>query len=107
MGDILLGAGVLAVEIAVVGDEFLGRHLPRVVGILALLPPRDAIGEFLEMDGGRFGVILAAFREGLLVLPDFLRRSRTVKEQEIGRNAGIGRKYPIGQADNGVEVEFL
>lgn len=51
------------------------------------------------------GVILAAFRQRLLVVPDVPRRSRAVEEQEVGRDAGIGREHAVGQAHDGMQVD--
>ena len=107
MGDVFLGARVLAVQVAAVGQQLRGRHLPGRFIFLPVGPPLDQGGEFLELDGGCFGVVLAAFGERLFVIPDLAGRAGAVEEQDVGGDAGVGGKDTVGQADDGVEVEFL
>ena len=90
--DVFLGARVLAVEIAAVGQQFGGGHFPGVVRFLALVPPRDERREFLELDGRGFGVVLPAFGQRLFVIPDFACRAGAVEEQQVRRDAGRARK---------------
>ena len=63
--------------------------------------------EFLELDRRGFGVVLPAFWQRLLVIPDFARRAGAVEEQQIRRDAGVGREHAVRQPDDGVQVEFL
>ena len=107
MGDVLLGARVLAVEVAVVGEQFGGRHLPGAVVLLALAPPGQAGGELLELDRLGLGVVLPALGQGVLVVPDFLGRAGAVEEQQVRGDGGVGREDAVGQAHDGVEVELL
>ena len=113
MGDVFLGARVLAVEIAAVRHQFGGGHFPRTLVLFAficlagLAPPRLTVGKFLELDGRGFGVVLSAFGQRLFVIPDFARRPGAVEEQHVRRDAGVGREHAIGQPDDGVQVELL
>ena len=67
----------------------------------------QAAGEFLELDRLRLGVVLSALRQRLLVVPDLLRRTGAVEEEQIGRDARVRREDAVGQADDGVQVEVL
>ena len=53
------------------------------------------------------GVVLAAFGQRLLVVPDVLGRAGAVEEEQVRRDAGVGREDAVGQADDGVQVELL
>ena len=57
--------------------------------------------------GCGLGVVLPAFGQRLFVIPDFPRRAGAVEEQQVRRDARVGREHAVGQADDGVEVEFL
>src|SRR5438876_63231 len=107
MLEILFASGVLAVEIASVGDEFGRGDLPGEDVLHALVPPSDAIGELSELEGDGLGVVLPALGERLLIVPDVLRRPRAIEEEDIRWDAGVWRKHPVGQADDSVEVELL
>ncbi len=39
------------------------------------------------------------------LLPNFFGRARTVKKEQVGGDAGVGRKDAVGQADNAMQVE--
>ena len=78
-----------------------------MVVLLAVVPPLDAVGEFFELDGLGFGVVLPAFGQRLLVIPDLLVGPRAIEEQDIGRDARVGREHAVGQTDDGVEIEFF
>lgn len=103
----LLGARVFAVEIAAGCQQFGGGDFPCVFVFLAFFPPGDERREFLELEGRGLGVVFAAFGERVFVIPNLARRAGAVEEQKVGRNGGIGREYAIGQADDGVQIEFL
>ena len=53
------------------------------------------------------GVILAAFGQRLLVIPDVLRRPGAIEEEQVGRDAGVRGEDAVGQPDDGVQVEFV
>ena len=105
--EVHLGAGVLAVKVAVGVQQFFCRHLPRLIVFLALVPPLDAVVELVELHGLGLGVILATFGQRLFVIPDILRRAGAVEKQNIGRDAGVRREHAIGQTHDGVKVELL
>ena len=71
------------------------------------IPPFEAAGEFLELDGLGLGVVLPAFGKRLLVVPDFFGRMRAVEEHEIRRDAGVRSEDAVGKADDGVEIEVF
>ena len=77
MLEVSCGVGVLAVEVAAVGEQFGGGNFPGAVVLFALVPPLEAAGEFLELDRLGLGVVLPAFGQRLLVVPDFFRRMRS------------------------------
>ena len=111
--DVFLGARILAVEVAAIRQQFGGGNFPRLLiffphgAMTRLVPPCNERREFLELDGGGFGVVLPAFRQRLLVIPDFACRAGAVEEQQVRRDAGVGRKHAVRQPDDGVQVEFL
>ena len=107
MRDVIFGAWIFPVEIAPAGQQFGHRHFPREVIFFALVPPSHQRREILKLDRRGFRVIFPAFRQRLFVIPDFTRRPGAVKEQEVRRDAGVGRKNAIRQPDNGVQVEIL
>ncbi len=107
MLEVGCGVGVFAVEVAAVGEQFGGGNFPGAVVLFAVVPPLEAIGEFLELDGLGLGVVLPAFGQRLLVVPDFFGRAGAVEEEEVRRDARVGREDAVGQPDDGVEVEFL
>src|ERR1017187_4032193 len=107
MSDILFGPRVLSVEVATIGEQFRGGPLPRTLTFFPLLPPRQAIGEFLKLYWSGLGVVLPAFRKGLFVIPHIPSWPGSVEEQQICRNARIWRKYPIRQSDDRVRVELF
>ena len=74
---------------------------------LALVPPLQAWREFLELHGLGFGVVLPAFGQRLLVVPDVLGRAGAVEEEEIGGDRRVWGEDAVWQADDRVEVEFL
>ena len=101
------GVGVLAVEVAAVGEQFGGGNFSGAFIFLAALPPNQAAGEFLELDRLGFGIVLSAFGQRLFVVPDFFRRMGAVEEHEIGWDAGVGCEDAVGQPDDGVEIEVF
>src|ERR1041384_7175911 len=107
MLEIDFAARVLDVEIAAVLQNIGGGDLPGSVVLFALLPPGDAVGEFFELYRLSFGVVLPAFGQGLLVVPDVFRRAGTVEEHEIGGNAGVGCEDSVWQTDDRVKIEVL
>lgn len=58
--NVFVGVWVLAVEITVVDEQFGHGNFPSVLIFFALAPPGNQWREFLELDGGGFGVILPA-----------------------------------------------
>ncbi len=98
---------VLAIEVAVCGQQFFRRDSPGPVVLLPFVPPGQAGLEFLVLEGLGLGVVLPAFRQGVLVIPDLFCRSGAVEEEQVRRNTRIGCKYTVRQADNGVEAEFF
>ena len=111
MRHVFFGAGILAVQVAAVGENLGGADFPCAVGFLALgselAPPLDAIDEVFKLNRRGLGVIFPAFGQRLLIIPDVLRRPGTVEKQNVRRNARVGRKDSVGQANNRVEVEVL
>ena len=101
------GVGVFAVEVAAVGEQFGGRNFPGAVVFFAFIPPFEAAGEFFELDGLGLGVVLPAFGERLLVVPDFFGRMGSVEEHEIRRDAGVRSEDTVGKADDGMEIEVF
>ena len=57
--------------------------------------------------GCGLGVVLPAFGQRLLVVPDFFRRPGAVEEQQVGRDARVRREHAVGQPDDRVQVEVL
>ena len=98
---------VFAVEVAVVGQQLLDRHLPGAVVLLALVPPGQAGLELLELERLGLGVVLPALGQRVLVVPDLLRRAGAVEEEEVRGDAGVWGEHAVGQPDDGVQVELL
>ena len=108
MRDVFLGARILAVEIAAVGQQFGGGNFPGAFVFFSLGATMPMHSRRIPRTGSaRFGVVLPAFGQRLFVIPDFARRAGAVEEQDVRRDAGVGREHAVGQADDGVQVEFL
>ncbi len=107
MGDVVFGTGVFLVEITVVFEQLRRGNFPRSVVLSSLIPPRDAVGEFLKLNRGGLGVVLSSLRQWLLVVPDILRGAGSVEEQNVCGNAGLGSKHAVGQSHDRVQIEFL
>ena len=101
------GAGVLAVEVAAGREQLRGGDFPGPVVFLPFVPPFEAVGEFLELDGLGLGVVLPAFGQRLLVVPDLFGRAERSKNSEVRRDARVGSEDAVGQADDGVQVEVF
>src|ERR1035437_9046327 len=43
----------------------------------------------------------------MFVVPNIVCGTRAIEEEDVSRNSGVGRKHPIGEANNSVQVEFL
>jgi len=107
MRYIFLGMRILSIKVAIVGQQFGGGDFPGVIILFPLLPPVQTGLELLELEGLGFGVVLAAFGQWLLVIPNFLCWAGSVEEEEIRRYAGVRSENAVGQADDGVKVEIL
>lgn len=107
MGDVFFGTRVFSVEVAIVGEEFGSWNFPGPIVFFPFGPPGDAVGEFFELDGSGFGVVLFTFGQGLFVIPDVFGGAGAVEEKDIGGDAGVGSEDAVGEADDGVEVEFF
>ena len=105
--EIHFPARVLDVEVAAVLQNVGGGDFPGTVVLFALVPPGDAVGEFFKLNRLRLRVVLPAFRERLLVVPDGFRGAGSIEEQEIRRNACIGSENAVGKTHDGVQVEVL
>jgi len=71
------------------------------------LPHPFALGlKFLDADGLGLVVILHPRWIGMFVIPDFLRRLAFGEEQEVGLDAGVGRKHAVGQATMVCRLHF-
>src|SRR5205807_575246 len=53
----------------------------------------------------RFRVVLPAFGQRLLVIPDLSRWAYLLEEEKVGCDGGVRRKYSIGEADDRVQIE--
>jgi hypothetical protein len=71
------------------------------------MPPGKAGGEFLELERLSFRVLLSAFGEGVLVVPDLFSGAGAVEEKEVGRDACVRGEDAVGEADDGVEIKVL
>lgn len=96
MFEVLFAAGVLDVQVEAALHDPLYRHTPGPVVLYTILPPAQAGVELLELDRLGLGVVLPPLRERLLVVPDLPGRAGTVKEEEVGGDAGVGSKDPVG-----------
>ena len=107
MLEIYFSARVLDIEVTAVLENVSSGNFPGAVVLFALIPPGDAVGKFFELNRLGLGVVLPAFGQWLLVIPDIFGRPGAVEEDEIGWNARVGREDAVGQADNGVEIKVL
>ena len=107
MLEIHFAARVFDVEIAAILENVRSRDFPCSVVLFALLPPGNTVGKLFKLNRLRLGVVLPAFGERLLVVPDIFGGTGTVKEDEIGWNAGVGREDAVGQSHNRVEIEVF
>ena len=105
--EVHFAAWILDIEFATIFENVDGRDFPGSVVLFALVPPGDAVGKLFELDRLCFGVILPAFGERLLVVPDVFRGTGAVEEEEIRRNARVWSEDAVGQADDGVEIEVF
>ena len=105
--EVLLGARVLDVEVAAVRQDRRSGDLPSPLVLLAVVPPCQAVRELLELDRRGLGVVLAPLGQRLLVVPDVSRRAGAVEEEQVRRDARVGREDAVGQPDDGVQVELL
>ena len=105
--EIYFAARVLDVEVAVVLENVGGRHFPGAIVLFSFVPPGDAVCKIFKLNRLSFSVVLPAFGERLLVVPDIFRGAGAVEEHEIGWNARVGRKDAVRQSNNGVEIEVL
>ena len=55
----------------------------------------------------RLCIIFAAFWQGVLVVPNVLVRPRPLEEYYVRWDGGVGRKHPVRQSNNCVDVEFF
>ena len=58
-------------------------------------------------DAAVFGVLLDAFGEWELVVPDFFGGFAFGEENQVGVYSGIGVEHTLGQADDGVDITFF
>ena len=96
MLEVLFSVRILAVEVAVVGQQLIRRYLPCALVLLALRPPVEARLELIELDGLSLGVILPALGKGLLVLPDLAGRTGAIEQEQVGGDARVRRKHAVG-----------
>ena len=104
--DVLAGARVLDVEVAAVVADGLDGDTPGAVVFLAVGPPGEAVGELLETQWVGLGVLFAAIGQGLLVVPDLAGGAGAVEEEDVGRDCSVGGEDAVGQADDGMQIEF-
>ena len=107
MFEIKFAARVFDVEIATVFENVGSGDFPGLIVFFAFVPPGNTVGKLFKLNRLRLGVVLPAFGERLLVVPDIFGGTGTVKEDEIGWNAGVGREDAVGQADDGVEIKVF
>ena len=99
--QIFLPIGILDVQIITVPCDLLRRNPPGPFALGPVLPPGQAVGELLELQGLGLGVLLPSLRQGQLIVPDLLGRPGAIEEEQIGGNIGIGCKDAVGQPYNG------
>ena len=90
MGNVCLGSWIFTIEVAAIGEDLGGWNFPCAFILLSFTPPGDQRREFLKLDRSRLGVILSPLGKWLLVIPDITCRGRSVKEENISRDAGVG-----------------
>src|SRR5262249_33735814 len=93
--------------VGIVVQTILGRDFPGSFVFFSIIPPFEAVAEFLELDRLGFGVVLPAFGKRLLIVPDFFGGMGPVEEHEIRRNAGVWSEDPVGEADDGVKIKIF
>ena len=102
LGFLLCAMGIFYIQIEA-PLQILDLNLPRDVAFLALVPPLDERRELVELDGFGFGVALLALGQAVLPIPDFLRWSAFLEEEQV-RGDGGGEERGLRKADDGVEV---
>ena len=107
MCNVFLGPRVLAVEVATIGQQFGGGHLPGAIIFSTLVPPRNQRREFLELNRRGFGVVFPAFGQRLFVIPDVIRRFGAIEEQNIRLDACVGREDAGRKTYNSVKIELF
>ena len=107
MLEVYFAARVLDVEITAVLENIDGGDFPGLVVLFSLVPPGDAVGKFFELNRLGLRVVLSAFGERLLVVPDVFCGTGAIEEEKIRRNARVGSKDAVGEADDGVEIEVF
>ena len=83
--------------------QVLDLYLPSDFVLLALVPPFDCGGEFVELDGFGFGVTFLSFGQAVFVIPDFFGRGAFLEEEQVGGDGG-GMEGGLRKADDGVQV---
>ena len=107
MFEICSGVGVLAIEVAAVGEQFGSRNFPGAFVLFPVVPPLEAAGEFFELDRLSLGVVLSTFGRAAARSTRRLRLDESGRRKEVRRNARVGSEDTVGQADDGVEVEVF
>lgn len=109
MLEVFLGVGVLAVQVAVIGEQSLDGDAPSVSVLDAVLPPGNTLGEVFVLHRLGFAVAVASLWQGQFIIPDFTGTGRVVfvgrtgvEEEQVGWNAGVGGEDAIGQAHDGM-----
>src|SRR2546426_6966108 len=83
-------------RILVILQYIFGRHFPGALVLLSALPPFQAIREFFKLHGLSFRVLASTLRKRLLVIPNILCGTRTIKKEQIRWNRGIRCEHAIG-----------
>lgn len=110
--DLLFLVGKTAqVEVGVIGQDVLYRvdggagHAVFLKGFAGVPPGRDG-RKVLQAHGLGLGKGFVTFGQVNTVEPGLLGGAGLVEEQDIGGDAGVGRKNALGQADDGMQVVF-
>lgn len=96
--EVVAACGNLAYGVA------LGLGEVALEELVTVVPPRFDRVEVLEAHGLRLAEMLVALGHVEAVEPGLLGRMRAVKEEDVRRDARIGREDAAGQPDNGVQV---